>query len=367
MIVLLSACGGSSSTDTKSSSSLDKIKPVIQLKGLSDLTIIAGSPYKDAGVTASDNIDGDITAKVIKTGEVNTLKVASYTLHYNVKDKSGNSADEVTRHISVVNKNYEKLGGYKVLRYPDAALASGDYVVYYPKDGITKDMPVVAFLEGGGLGTKIDDYRGVMKYLASQGYFVIGAESGGGYDTDYNGLRNIRAAIKVAQKHHHLTVSKLAVMGHSQGGGQSFYVMKKLQEDSFGSEASLVLSIDGWFSFDMTQADFRQLQGTIAFIQMNGLKGTGTDPRIDLTIWNLASQTEKHFLTLPQNNHGYIKGDIDTMLKDKKDVLYLVGSLLDDAFNKYQIGYESIPSKNKATYKAVFDVLKSKKAYKGGD
>jgi len=264
-------------------------------------------------------------------------------------------------------KSYSSLGEYKdvVSRYPEDGLTADHYVVYYPKDATTPDTPVVLFLEGGGSAPKIDDYRGVMAFMASQGYFVIGAESGESYDSVY-AASIFEKALDVAKGAHGLTLSKLAVMGHSQGGGQAFYVMKYFQDQlhgGYGSEGSLVISIDGWFAFTMNQADLQALQGDTAFIQMNGLEGTGNDPRIYLSIWNLAQQTDRMYLTLPQDNHGYVYGGLDDLLENKKDLLYLLGALTDDTFSNTKEGYDSIPDARKTTYDTMENSLHPQSQY----
>ncbi|WP_056476173.1 immunoglobulin-like domain-containing protein, partial [Bacillus sp. FJAT-25509] len=77
----------------------DNIKPVIY--GAKSKTIKVKSKFNArAGVTAKDNVDGDLT-KVIKiTGTVNTKKKGTYTLKYVVADKTGNKTT-VLRKITV--------------------------------------------------------------------------------------------------------------------------------------------------------------------------------------------------------------------------------------------------------------------------
>jgi len=222
-------------------------------------------------------------------------------------------------------------------------------------------MPVVLFLEGGGDAPHIDDYKGVMKFMASQGYFVIGSEGGSSYDSSYS-KSIFEGAINTAKEVHGLNISKLAVMGHSQGGGQAFYVMKHFRDQGYGDDGSLVISIDGWFAFSLNQADLKTLDSDVAFIQMNGLEGAGTDPRIHLSIWNLLIKSNKTFLTLPQDDHGYVAGDLDNML-GKKDMLHLIGALTYDAFSAKDYGYKSIPDAHKATYDDIYNALKSEEQY----
>lgn len=81
----------------------DDMAPTITLKGKSEVTIYLNSTYKDEGCSANDNCDGDITDKVLITGEVNTKKEGSYTITYTVEDSSGNRA-ETSRKINVKKK-----------------------------------------------------------------------------------------------------------------------------------------------------------------------------------------------------------------------------------------------------------------------
>jgi hypothetical protein len=59
------------------------------------------SPYADAGATATDQEDGDITSRIVVTNAVNTTLLGTYTITYNVSDLSGNAAKPVTRTVNV--------------------------------------------------------------------------------------------------------------------------------------------------------------------------------------------------------------------------------------------------------------------------
>jgi prepilin-type N-terminal cleavage/methylation domain-containing protein len=63
---------------------LDNTKPVITMSGSSPVTINVGSTYTDAGATATDNIDGNITISIQKTSKVTPSAVGIYTVTYNV-------------------------------------------------------------------------------------------------------------------------------------------------------------------------------------------------------------------------------------------------------------------------------------------
>ncbi|MES0328638.1 MAG: immunoglobulin-like domain-containing protein, partial [Gammaproteobacteria bacterium] len=57
--------------------------------------------YNDAGATASDNVDGNLTTSIATVSTVNTATVGNYSVTYNVSDVAGNVADQVSRVVNV--------------------------------------------------------------------------------------------------------------------------------------------------------------------------------------------------------------------------------------------------------------------------
>ncbi len=80
----------------------DIVAPVISLVGPSPVSVLFGENYIDAGATASDNADGNITADIVTVNLVNTFALGDYTVTYNVSDAAGNAAVEVVRTVKVV-------------------------------------------------------------------------------------------------------------------------------------------------------------------------------------------------------------------------------------------------------------------------
>ncbi|WP_339365938.1 immunoglobulin-like domain-containing protein, partial [Vallitalea maricola] len=78
----------------------DEEAPVITLVGNDNEEITYGGTYTDAGATALDNKDGDISENIVVTitkngenvGEVSTNEPGTYIYHYNVTDEKGNQA-----------------------------------------------------------------------------------------------------------------------------------------------------------------------------------------------------------------------------------------------------------------------------------
>ena len=80
---------------------VDTTPPVITLLGSPSVNITLGDVYTDAGATAFDNVDGDLTANIVTVNPVNINAVGDYSITYNVSDAAGNAAQEVTRTVSV--------------------------------------------------------------------------------------------------------------------------------------------------------------------------------------------------------------------------------------------------------------------------
>lgn len=80
--------------------------PVITLKGDVEVTVKLGDTFTDAGATAADQEDGDLTHKIQVEGTVDTSIVGTYKLIYSVKDSDGNEATKVTRTVNVTGPEY---------------------------------------------------------------------------------------------------------------------------------------------------------------------------------------------------------------------------------------------------------------------
>ncbi|SEP76067.1 Por secretion system C-terminal sorting domain-containing protein [Hyunsoonleella jejuensis] len=96
----------------------DVTPPVITLNGASPVSVTIGGTYSEEGATATDNIDGDISANIVVGGDtidVNTL--GSYTITYDVSDAAGNAATQVTRTVNVVEAVPGCSGGIAVFPY----------------------------------------------------------------------------------------------------------------------------------------------------------------------------------------------------------------------------------------------------------
>ena len=87
-------CGGGGGTDNA--------RPIITLKGANPLVVTQGTTFVDPGATAFDSEDGDLTAKIVNGGTVDTSKLGDYLLTYDVSDSKGLPAAQAKRTVTVV-------------------------------------------------------------------------------------------------------------------------------------------------------------------------------------------------------------------------------------------------------------------------
>ena len=85
------------------SAAADTTPPVITLIGMagsSTINLTVGDTWIDPGVTASDNVDGNITSSISTSGSVDTSSAGTYIITYSVSDAAGNTAS-VSRNVIV--------------------------------------------------------------------------------------------------------------------------------------------------------------------------------------------------------------------------------------------------------------------------
>jgi len=104
VLSLLSACGGGSDGGSDGGSeSTDTVSPMITLNGAQTVQVELGQTYVDGGAIAADDTDGNISQLIVISNPVNTAILGSYTVTYNVSDSAGNTANEVSRTVEVVD------------------------------------------------------------------------------------------------------------------------------------------------------------------------------------------------------------------------------------------------------------------------
>jgi len=95
--------GANAETVVRTVEVIENEKPVISIIGQNPIRSILGNTYVDAGATASDKEDGDLTINIIVDNPVDSNQIGFYIVTYSVTDSLGNSADPVTRNVEVYN------------------------------------------------------------------------------------------------------------------------------------------------------------------------------------------------------------------------------------------------------------------------
>tara|TARA_R110002153_G_scaffold190217_5_gene343037 strand:- start:23380 stop:24108 length:729 start_codon:yes stop_codon:yes gene_type:complete len=103
-ILFLFSCSGGSD-DPEPKVTVDTTSPLLVLNGEDLVSVQQGETFNDAGVTANDDVDGDISSAVLVEGEADTASLGKYVLTYKVSDAAGNAAVALTRTVLVVNES----------------------------------------------------------------------------------------------------------------------------------------------------------------------------------------------------------------------------------------------------------------------
>ncbi|WP_153730444.1 DUF5011 domain-containing protein [Sporosarcina obsidiansis] len=100
---VIQEANGVQSSSSKRIDIKDTTPPELTVNGPSNIVLEVGDIYIEHGATAIDNIDTpeELAGRIVISGTVDTNKPGSYTVTYNVKDKAGNSAGQVTRTVIV--------------------------------------------------------------------------------------------------------------------------------------------------------------------------------------------------------------------------------------------------------------------------
>ena len=90
--ILIVACNSDDNNDV--------IAPIVSLIGESSITVSQYSIYIDAGATASDDVDGDLTANIETTLDIDTNTIGTYTVTHSVSNALGN-VGSASRQVNV--------------------------------------------------------------------------------------------------------------------------------------------------------------------------------------------------------------------------------------------------------------------------
>ncbi len=179
----------------------DLSTPVIVLNGDTEVFVKLGDSYTDAGATATDDEDGDISTNiVVDESDVNTDDIGEYVVTYSVADAAGNTAiEERTVYVYAANTSYA--GTYSVNETYTDDLGNTDnitYTVTITASGVDPDLILIENLGdydppvtveatiSGNLGDQLDinDLQGGIQFDGS-GSVTLGSITSFIFDLNY--------------------------------------------------------------------------------------------------------------------------------------------------------------------------------------
>ena len=93
---------------------VDQVPPSLTYKGNPTMSLLVGSTYRDPGMNAMDDCDGDLTPNIVVSGNVNTKVPGTYKVIYTATDQSGNQTS-AARTVKVYKKNVTTIPGKKTI------------------------------------------------------------------------------------------------------------------------------------------------------------------------------------------------------------------------------------------------------------
>lgn len=130
--------GNAAETVTRTVNVIDTVPPLVTLNGPDTVIVYYGETYTEAGASAIDNADGDLSGNIVINGSVDSFLVGSYLISYDVVDLSGNAALSVTRVVNVSDTVP-----------PVITLNGSDTITYYAGDNYI-EFGAVAFDNANG-------------------------------------------------------------------------------------------------------------------------------------------------------------------------------------------------------------------------
>ena len=158
---------------------IERVKPEITLLGDNIVTVPKGCSYTEAGYSAKDNLNADLTSNVIVSGNVDTNTIGQYTLNYTVNDALNNETI-VSRTVNVTNAactlglNSNSIKGFAMFPNP---VNEGKVYITTATDGLKN----ISFFDVSGrqVLTIITENKEVNTSSLTKGVYIVKVEENG--------------------------------------------------------------------------------------------------------------------------------------------------------------------------------------------
>ena len=126
----------------------------------------------EEGATATDNVDGDISANIVIGGDtVDTNTAGQYIVTYNVSDAAMNAATEVTRTVNV-NEEVEPCANANATAQPAADFDNDSVDIRLWKEDSSSYEIVDGASETSLAGNTVGGTGNIMKYIDTGGQYA---------------------------------------------------------------------------------------------------------------------------------------------------------------------------------------------------
>jgi hypothetical protein len=165
----------------------DELPPIITLNGNAAVEHPLNQIYKDAGATATDDTDGNVSANIYVQNNVNENFMGYYDVVYNVVDKAGNSAVPVIRTVEIINSARSHIGNYNAKEVQVFGQDTCSYDVYFDTDStVNYRMVFTSFACEAGLNVyaNLDDTLIIIPFQTIEDSVRKVSFQGAGYIND---------------------------------------------------------------------------------------------------------------------------------------------------------------------------------------
>jgi predicted esterase len=261
LLFLVSACGGKNTEapgGTSARSSPDA--PVLTLLGSRVVKQPLGTKYVDAGATAEDPQEGDITSKIAVSG-LNVLDVdtvGDYLVRYDVTDTSGRNAAEVMRIVRVSDGTFAAQSA-RPLGTTQAPMGYFEHLPLHYADDPSGKFPLIVWNHGWGHSLDFGHQPYELDVLANVDIFEMFAA--GTWDDsrpfvvlmpqrssqDILGKEarvELKRFVDYAVRTYNVDPSRLYMMGFSDGAGLTWRYIH-----DYPNQLAAAVPISGYFSF----------------------------------------------------------------------------------------------------------------------
>jgi len=250
-------------------------------------------------------------------------KLLTLTLSLILLISFGNSEDSISE-----KPNFGSFGKYEVSSKIDP---NNKNLKFYYSPNSTKKAPVVIYC------SPVNSFSNpnLMKFIASQGYFVVE-----GQQTN-NPYHYVNMMEEISDKYH-VDSRKVVLLGYSLGSSYMYETLKALKNKNYAKQKSGLVSLDGFFAKDMSAEDIDNLNTEVLLLMFGGVDGTPSkdgnhvsfqDPRIMLTLYRLLDKHNKVSLypVEANNTHYYLSentNSVEAYANARKDVIKPIHAFL---------------------------------------